>query len=55
MRGKHDLNPIFFGLSQLILPFALIHGVQPNARGNWIFFHSNIHPIHLFCVLLRVR
>ncbi|KIM39004.1 hypothetical protein M413DRAFT_419386 [Hebeloma cylindrosporum] len=38
MRGKHDLHPSYFGLCQLILLFALIHGGQPNARCNWIFF-----------------
>ena len=38
MQGKHDLHPSYFGLCQLILLFALIHGGKPNARGNWIFF-----------------
>ncbi|KIM38973.1 hypothetical protein M413DRAFT_447332 [Hebeloma cylindrosporum] len=38
VRGKHDLNRNLFGLCQLILFIALVHGGGPNARFNWIFF-----------------
>ena len=38
MRRKHDVNTSFYGLCQLILLFALVHGGKPNAQHNWIFF-----------------
>jgi hypothetical protein len=46
MRGKHDLNPSFYGLCQLILLFALVHGGRPNPPCNWIFFI----PIFILCL-----
>jgi len=44
MQMRYDLNLIFFGLCQVILFFALVHGGRPNARYNWIFFI----PIFIF-------
>ena len=52
MRGKNDLHPSYYGLCQLILFFALVHGGRPDARYNWIFaipiFILYIYSV-LFC------
>ena len=43
---KSDRKPIFNGLCQLILLFALVRGGQPNPRYNWVFFI----PIFILCI-----